>query len=130
MKILPLIFSMAVSAVGGTFAVTSWAVEGSAQNVSTSVLRTHRDHIAEGAGGADSERVASDGADRVGDNRVASDGADRIGGSRVASDGAEHVGASRLADSGYRTSPEVRVADTGYSGINQAASTYFCGPCR
>jgi hypothetical protein len=117
MKILPLIFSMAVSAVGGTFAVTSWAVEGSVQNVGTSVLRTNRDHISEDAGRTDSDRVASD-------------GADRLGGNRVVSDGAERVGASKLADLDYRNSPEVRVADTGYSGINQTASTYFCGPCR
>lgn len=143
MKVLPLIFSMAVSAVGGTFAVTSWAVEGNAQNVGASVLRTNRDFVSENAQSADSDRVASDGADRVGANRVAadgadraganrvaSDGADRVGASRVAADGADHVGAGRLADTGYRTSPEVRVADAGYSDINQAATTYFCGPCR
>ena len=64
MKFAPWVFSMAVSAACGTFAVTSWAVEGISTPATTSAKPTSIGHAASNPQGTD--RVASDEADYVG----------------------------------------------------------------
>lgn len=64
MKFAPWVFSMAVSAASGTFAVTSWAVEGISTPATTSAKPTSIGHAASNPQGTD--RVASDEVDYVG----------------------------------------------------------------
>lgn len=84
MKFALWISSMAVSAASGTFAVTSWAVEGVSTPATTSAKPTSIEHAASSPQGTD--RVAPDGADYVGGQKrrgVKED--DSVGDSLVAS---------------------------------------------
>lgn len=148
MKLLPMFFSLVASTACGTFAVTSWALEGVApppaglhapvggHGAAADVQQPGPqpqvlDAVAsDGAGHVGVNRLAADGSDRVGMNRFASDGADHVGANRYAADGADYVGTrKRVADGSYR-SDLVRVADSGYPEFDQPVTSYFCGPCR